>query len=88
MTKELMDKISLVEKKVGKDWIKSLSNISTQEQLEAKVSEWGFYLTPAESREAFALLGKRDDGELSEEELLEVAGGSGCYASAGSGGDK
>ena len=88
MTKELMDKISLVEKKVGKDWIKSLSNISTQEQLEAKVSQWGFSLTPAESREAFTLLGKRDNAELSEEELLEVAGGTGCYASAGGGGDK
>jgi len=88
MTKELLDKISMVEKKVGKDWIKSLSNISTQEQLEAKVSQWGFSLTPAESREAFNLLGKRDNAELSEEELLEVAGGTGCYASAGGGGDK
>lgn len=88
MTKELMDKISMVEKKVGKDWIKSLSNVSTQEQLEAKISEWGLSLTPAESREAFTLLGKRADGELSEEELLEVAGGTGCYASAGGGSDK
>jgi len=75
MTKALLEKIAMVEKKVGKDWIKSLTDVSTQEQLEAKVSEWGIKLTPAESKEAFGLLSKREDAELSERELSEVAGG-------------
>ena len=88
MTKGLLEKITLLERNVGKDWIKSMTDIKTQEQLEAKATEWGITLTPAEAEEAFTLLSKREDPELSEQELLDVAAGAHFGVPGGNDDDK
>ncbi|HPF16199.1 MAG TPA: hypothetical protein P5107_05345 [Thermotogota bacterium] len=75
MTRELLEKIRIVEKSVGKDWIKELETCESIEELQNQVEQWRVVLTDEQAQEAYELLSKARNNELREEELINISGG-------------
>jgi len=75
MTQTLMEKMKLAEEKIGKDWLKELGDCESKQQFKTKADEWGIALSEQETDEAFGLLSNKKNGELSDEELKNYAGG-------------
>jgi len=75
VTRELLEKIRIVEKSVGKDWIKELETCESIEELQNQVEQWRVVLTDEQAQEAYELLSKARNNELREEELINISGG-------------
>jgi len=76
MTKALIDTVKQIENKVGKDWIIQVSQIRTIEELKKQAGEWGVDLSDELADEALSLLSSDPVGEMSEDELVAIAGGA------------
>jgi bacteriocin-like protein len=77
MVEGLNGMISLLERKVGKDWIALFLGKATPEEIKTKAAELGVPLSEKGARVLLQFINRVKEEELSEEELNSVAGGNG-----------
>lgn len=74
MSQELKRCVSEIEAKIGRDWIKELSSITSVEDLMNKAKSLNVQLSEETAQEAFQLLSKKPFAELSEIDLQNISG--------------
>jgi len=75
VTNELQAMFKRFEEKVGTDWVSTLGDITTTQQLIKEVAAYGITLSEAQAQEVLNFM-KTTDKELSEKELSGIAGGT------------